>query len=65
MLVFLENTWPLWWIFMVVVVLRSFGAASRHDEEFDSSADTAQLGGGCPNSWHKRSHTSLPGGHVA
>ena len=65
MLVFLENTWPVWWIFIVVVVLRLFHSACEHDEEFQLSADTAQLGIGRLNSWGKRPHTSLPGGHAA
>jgi hypothetical protein len=66
MLVFVENTWPLWWILLVVVVLRSLRAASEHDEEFEWAADTAELLVGRRGAWRQYPHNNLiSGGHVA
>ncbi|HEX8817353.1 MAG TPA: hypothetical protein VF753_17800 [Terriglobales bacterium] len=28
MILFLEKTWPLWWIFAVIIILRWFSATS-------------------------------------
>lgn len=66
MLVFLENTWPLWWVLLVVVVLRLFRSASEHDEAFESSADSAELSVGRPDTWRQYPHNNvITGGHVA
>lgn len=66
MLIFLENTLPLWWILLVVVVLRFFRSASAHDEEFESSADSAELLVGRLDPWRQYSHNGIfSGGHVA
>lgn len=66
MLVFLGNTLPLWWILLVVVVLRSFRSASEHDQEFESSADSAELSVGRLDPWRQYSQKGIfSGGHVA
>jgi hypothetical protein len=39
MILFLEKTWPLWWIFAVVVILRWFHVVSANSESHtDDSA---------------------------
>jgi hypothetical protein len=65
MWLFLVNTFPLWWILLAVVVLRSFRSASNHDEEFESSAGAPNPLVDRPSTWHKCPHNIISGGHAA
>lgn len=36
MLIFLENTWPIWWIFAIVILLRWFRINSLTPDDLET-----------------------------
>jgi hypothetical protein len=65
---FLANAFPVLWVLVVVVILRSFRSASCHDEEFESSGGEAAeptVDADRHGTWHRCPHDIVSGGRAA